>query len=329
MRARWIDVGLSAPALFHASYVGLAEVQDGDALPIVLWGRTPAHFCLGATQSAAIELNPDLSVPVCQRPLGGGAVWLDENQYCYVLVAPQALLPRSPRDWFQGALAPAVATYNDFALKAMQVEHDIWLNGKKIGGSGAASINHCGVIASSFLMHFPAEQFADCMRAPNAAFRQALVDGLKDAMTDWGSHQTPPDEATLARVFQARLEAELGWRCEPSNFSPVELAARNDALEDVTSLQEDSIATTRRKIKLNARMFLNERKFGQDWVRIVTVGTKIQALELSINLPPMLSAGLINLDVNEATLTERLSLSLAPQEARHWAQLIYQTAWDD
>lgn len=329
MRARWIDLGLSAPDVFHASYIGVAQAQDRESLPVILWGRAAAHFCLGASQSAAIELDPNLNIPVCQRPTGGGAVWLDENQYCYVLVAPQAQLPRLPRDWFQWALAPAVATYNDFGLTATQVEHDIWLEGKKIGGSGAATINQCGVIASSFLMHFPAEQFAACMRAPNADFRGALVEGLKAAMTDWGSHQTPPNEANLARVFQARLESELGWSCEPSNFSSAELNARNDALEDVIVFPDDPISAFQRRIKLNARTFLSEKNFGNDWVRMVTVETKIRALALSIDLPPPLMTKLINLDVDEATLAECLNSSLVSQEARHWAQLICRTAQHD
>ncbi len=306
--------------------MGLAEAQAPDALPILLWGRTHAHICLGASQSAAAELNPNVTLPVCQRPVGGGAVWLDEAQYCYVFIVPQVHLPTLPRLWFQWALAPVLATYHDFDMAATQVEHDIWLDGKKIGGSGAATINKCGVIAGSFLMHFPAEQFADCMSAPNSEFHEALVQGLKAAVTDWASHQIPPPESQLSATFQRRLESELGWHCEPSELTHAEIAARDEALIELSFQEENPKIQRRRRIKINALTFLNERNFGEDWVRVLARSGVIHSLELSIHLPAEVIAGLVNCDLDESVLAQRLNAHLPLERAHYWARIIYQTA---
>jgi lipoate-protein ligase A len=115
--ARWIDIGLVAPAELHAVYTGVAYAMGEGAAPVVVWGRARPHLCLGQSQGLC-EVAPDIEVPVVRRPLGGGAVWVDEHQYCYALIMPCAAVPRRPADWFAWALAPARCTLAGFGLPA-------------------------------------------------------------------------------------------------------------------------------------------------------------------------------------------------------------------
>lgn len=208
--ARWIDVGTLAPIEFHATYAGVAAAQRQGAAPVVVWGRAAAHVCLGQSQGRC-ELDDALDVPVVRRPLGGGAVWVDEDQLSYALVAPLGMVPQRHADWYAWALAPAIATFRAFGVAVERRDEDLWLAGRKIAGSGAATIGACAVVASSFLLRFPHARFAASVASPDAAFRAALHVALGDAMTDWSSNAAPPGDRALAAAFRRALHDTLGW----------------------------------------------------------------------------------------------------------------------
>lgn len=257
--ARFIDLGLLDAALFHASYAGIAAAAPCDAAPVLLWGRARPHIALGASQDAAAELVKDPGVPVIQRPLGGGAVWVDEDQFCFVLIAPREQAPPQPAQWFAWGLVPSIETYRHFGLNVERRDHDLWLGGRKIAGSGAGTIGRCAVLASSFLLRFPAERFARCIAAPSRQFRQWLIDGLHAAMTDWHSHAEPPDGTMLRRVFRDAVSRCLGWQLEDSTMDSAEMKARYEAMAD----QADDVLSSGRRlvadgIKLNASTKLVE-----------------------------------------------------------------------
>jgi lipoate-protein ligase A len=270
--ARFIDVGLLEPAQFHASYAGIAEALEPDEAPVVMWGRSAPHISLGQSQDRSVELAAELEVPVVTRPLGGGAVWVDESQYCCVLVAPLRHAPPRPAEWFAWGLEPVRATYDHFGLPVERHGQDLWLAGRKIAGSGAATIGRCAVFASSFLLHFPAERFARCIASPFLpgeepacnGFRDWLLTGLRQAMTDWASHQMPPAADALRHAFRAAVEQIMGWRLADSAPSAKEIAARTAALAE---LAEPWAPGGKRLVaggvKLNAETFLYERRVGQ------------------------------------------------------------------
>lgn len=268
------------PALFHATYAGIAyALKPGDA-PVVMWGKARAHMCLGQSQSRAAELAPVVDVPVVTRPLGGGAVWVDESQHCYVLIAPLGRAPARPAQWFEWGLRPAIETFRHCGLPVVRREQDLWLEGRKIAGSGAATIGRCAVLASSFLLHFPAERFARCLmgpvgadsETPSQAFRRWLLDGLGQAMTDWQRHQPAPDPERLRRAFRAAIRDALDWRLTDSVLNVREIAAREEALKDLAeSAQSGSPRAVPDGVKLNAATYLFEKRESGRIVRELVV----------------------------------------------------------
>jgi lipoate-protein ligase A len=274
--ARWIRLGLVEPLELHAAYTGLAAAQAPDAAPILLWGQAKTHLCLGQSQGLA-ELDPGVTLPVVRRPLGGGLVWVDESQYVFVLVAPKRLAPGRPARWFSWALSAAVATYRQFGLPAQLNEQDLWLHGRKIGGSGAASIGECAVVASSFLVRFPIESFAASVASPSPAFRSWLREGLSLAMTEWADHGAVPAERDLEEVFRARIEAQHGWQFEHSWPTAAELAAIDEARVELSEpIEHDLPRSVAGGIKLNAGGHLVERRTGDGIERELKLGGKVR-----------------------------------------------------
>jgi lipoate-protein ligase A len=178
-----------------------------------------------------------------------------------MLIAPLAMAPARPADWYAWGLAPALATFRHFGLQVVRREQDLWLDGRKIAGSGAATIGRAAVLASSFLLRFPAERFARCIASPSPAFRRWLRGGLRQAMTDWQSHQPPPAMQALRAAFRAAVTATVQWQLTDSVLSAAEQAARDEALDE---LREPALHSGARLvpdgIKLNAATFLYQRR---------------------------------------------------------------------
>lgn len=148
MMARWIRLGAVEPQGFDLAYTRLAAAQARSAPPALLWGQA-------------------------------------QTQYLFALVAPKKYAPGRGTRWLSWALAPAIATYRQFGLAAYFEDEAIWLHGRRIADSTARTVGECAVIASSFLLHFPAK----CVPTPSRE--------LEDA-------------------FRLRLEAQHGWQFDTS-----------------------------------------------------------------------------------------------------------------
>lgn len=275
--ARWIDVGLVAPPVLHGAYAGLALTIAADPRPAVLWGRATGHLCVGQAQDPVLVANPAAGVPVLRRPLGGGAVWVDEAQLCFAIVCPLAMSPASPADWFRWALAPMVRTCAAFRLDTVPVDTDLWLGRRKIAGSGAATIGRCAVVASSFLLRFDADRFARAMACPGERARAWLEAGVRRTVTDWASNGVSPDAGELARVFRSAAGAAFGWTLREALLTDHAATAGAAYLADLAT-EDAPVASAARdwRIKLNARSHVSESGAGRR--RIVIDGRRAAVL---------------------------------------------------
>lgn len=324
--ARWIDLGLTPPEIFHRTYAALAECCAGDGEPVVLWGRSEAHVSIGQGQDPQAELAPVIGVPVVRRPLGGGAVWVHPSQHLFALVAPLSLLPVRPAHWFAWGLRPALQTFRGFGLEVESKDRDLWLDDRKIAGSGAATLGRCGVLGSSFLMEFPAERFAGCIACPSEGFRQWLVEGLRQAMTDWASHRAAPRQEDLAAAFRAQCEAVFGWSLRDCGLSIEEMAARDEPGIDEEDPWRGKGRLTPHGIKLNARMFLTERHENGRWARVLTRGGTLARVAVSAPVSPDTLEEVAACSPAAEAICRALERELPAAEACGWTDFILRTA---
>lgn len=301
-------------------------MQPGD-LPVVVWGRPQPHICLGQHQSASVELNAAHGgVPIVRRPLGGGAVWLDTNQACVVLVAPRDFFPPRTVDWYAHALQALLQVYREAGMPAVLMQQDIWLYGRKLAGSGAATIGQAGLVGSSFMVDFAAAQFALRIAAPSAGFRLWLIDALRGALTSWSQHAARPDWEWLGMVYRRAATALYGWRWEQSILRDGECAARETWRTELIPDQEGHQRLVPNGLKINAASYLTERHYAEGWVRVLTQERSLKRVALAA-VPGMPEAHLADLAPDESALRSVLAAYLAYDDAQCWAQRILQTAY--
>ncbi len=174
--ARWIRSAPVGPYDLNAACIGLASAQHARAAPIVFWVRVSA---------------PVLGTP-CE---------IDQNHFAFALIVPLRLAPGRRSRWRAWALAPALAAYRHFGVRAYLDDDSICLNGGRIAECGAQAIGACAVVVSSFLP-----------RPPGTA-------------GGW-------PERDLEGAFRTRIEAQHGWQFENSWPSKAERTAIADALAE-------------------------------------------------------------------------------------------------
>lgn len=320
--ARWIDLGLVTGPQFHASYTAVAECQRDDSAPAVVWGRAAEHVSIGQHQSEAAELAWPRPAPAVRRPLGGGSVWIDPDQLCYALVVPLVQLNRRPADWYAWALAPAAAAFRGLGLAVQPVDRDLWCGGRKIAGSGAATIGRAAVVGSSFMLRFPVARFAECIRCPSAGFRAWLEQELALALTSWSGEGSIPAPERVASAFRGACGALLGWRLADDRLGADEQSALAAVLAEEPWGEDSGRRLVPDGIKLNARRYLREAREGAAWARCVTDGGRVVRIGLSEPAARRIAARALADGVDGAALIGALEAGLAPSAAARLRPLV-------
>jgi len=171
--ARWIRCGAAGPRKLHATCAGLALAQGPRAAPVVLWA-----------QAEAPAFEP---------------AHADGHHFHFALVVPMRLAPGRRSRWCAWGLAPALATYRQFGVRAYFDEEALCVNGRRLCEARAQMIGDCMVVASAFLPR------------PGRAF------------ANW-------PESALEAAFRERIEAQHGWQFENCWPSVAERAEIADAL---------------------------------------------------------------------------------------------------
>lgn len=232
MRLRVIDFGLVSALRSQAVYHGIAETITADSDPVLsLASPETPYVCVGIHQEIAREVDEDYceasGLPVYRRHVGGGAVYLDRNQLFTHFIYPRKKAPEFARNLYPLFIEPVVRTYRELGVEAAYHPiNDIQVNGRKIGGTGAASIAEATLMVGSFMYDFDTETMAKCLRVPSEKFRDKLRQTLNDYMTTMAKElDEPPARDDLIERFLRHCADVL--KVEPVMDQPTdaELAA--------------------------------------------------------------------------------------------------------
>ncbi|MCD6510903.1 MAG: lipoate--protein ligase family protein [Thermoprotei archaeon] len=181
----------------------------------ICWPSSP-YVCIGIHQLPELEVDLEfckrVGVPVVKRQVGGGAVWLDENQVFYhVIVHKDHELARgTPADFFKKLLKVIVKFYRSYGIPAeYKPVNDVVVHGKKISGNGAARLYDAMVLIGNVILNFNAEMASKVLRVPSEKMR----DKVFKTMQEWVSSMKgelgyiPPRDEIVRRLIECFEDA--------------------------------------------------------------------------------------------------------------------------
>ena len=242
MRLRVLDFGY-VPALRSQSvYHGIAAVMKAADDPVLsLVNPETPYVCVGLYQEIEKEVDEEFckakGLPIIRRHVGGGAVYLDRNQMFTHFIYPRGKAPEFAVNLYPMFIEPVVRTYHELGIQAeYRPINDVQVAGRKIGGTGAASIGEATLLVGSFMFDFDTATMARCLKVPSEKFRDKLKTTLDDYMTTMAKQldQVPSREEVKAR-FLKHCEAALGVQMvedEPTAAEIKAIEAEDAALSD-------------------------------------------------------------------------------------------------
>ena len=189
MRMRVIDCGQVSAVLSQSIWHGVAACMNPEDDPaLTLVNPRDPYVCIGFHQNAGLEVDERYcatrGIAVLRRRLGGGAVYIDDNQLIFHFVFPRRHAPKRVDRLYPMFIEPVVRTYRDLGIDAAyRPINDIHVDGRKIGGTAAAILDQATVLGGMFLFDFDAATMARCLKVPSEKFRDKLLTTLEDYVT--------------------------------------------------------------------------------------------------------------------------------------------------
>jgi lipoate-protein ligase A len=131
-----------------------------------------------------VEYSKEMGFDLVRRTIGGGAI-LDgnwEQDYFVIVDKYSEDCPATIPDFYQHFLKPPIYALRKMGLKAeFRPPNDILVNGRKISGNGAITVESSNVLAGDLLLDVPSELMTRIIRAPDEKFQ----DKLAETMAQW------------------------------------------------------------------------------------------------------------------------------------------------
>ncbi len=221
MRIRVVDLGLVSPVRSQTVYHAVGYAFHPQSPPtILLVSPTDPYVSIGFHQDAQREVDLDycrsVGLPVIRREVGGGAVYLDHNQVFTQWIFPRELVPLRVEDRFAWYVRPLIETYRQWGIDASwRPINDIHVRGRKIGGTGAASIGDAEILVGSLMLDFDTKQMARVLKVASEKMRDKVYQSLEEYMTTMRRELgTMPDRDQVVHTYLEQVSAVLGAELE-------------------------------------------------------------------------------------------------------------------
>ena len=207
----WEESQLIYHALGHLGWEALSLVSP--ATPYVSIG-----YNQDAEQEVALEYCSENNIPVFRREVGGGAVYLDGNQFFYqvILRMDNPYVTKNKALFYKKMLQPVINVYRHIGIAAeYKPVNDVIVETRKISGTGAAEIGDCIVFVGNLIFDFDYETMSRVLKVPDEKFRdkvhKTLRDNLSTIKRELGDENASLwDEHTLNRLMANEFEKVLG-----------------------------------------------------------------------------------------------------------------------
>lgn len=214
---RLLDLGLVPPIRSQTIYHAVAYTLDGNAPDtIILVAPSEPYVCIGFHQELEKEVDVEYcrahGLPMVRREVGGGAVYLDQNQLFMQWVFHRDALPYDMSERFALYVKPLVETYCAIGIPAhYRPINDVHVEGKKIGGTGAAQIGMAEVVVGSLMFDFNFEVMSQVLKVSSEKMRDKIFQSLNEYMTTMTRRLGhTPDRDAVINIYLGEAHAALG-----------------------------------------------------------------------------------------------------------------------
>ena len=214
---RLLDLGLVPPVRSQTIYHAVAyALEDSTPDTIILVAPTEPYVCIGFHQELEKEVDVDYcraqALSIYRREVGGGAVYLDKNQVFAQWVFQRPALPADIGERFALYVKPLIETYAALGIPAnYRPINDVHVQGKKIGGTGAAQMGEAEVVVGSLMFDFNFELMAKVLKVASEKMRDKIFQSLNEYMTTMTKQLGhTPDRDDVVKIYVDQVEAALG-----------------------------------------------------------------------------------------------------------------------
>jgi lipoate-protein ligase A len=189
MGFRVVDAGtvswLDSQVIYHAVASAMTEETEDT---ITLMNPATPYVCVGFHQEVEKEVDiaycQEYGLPITRRQVGGGAVYLDKEQLFWHIIVHRSRAPYRIEDVYARYLAGPVNALRAMGIPAQhRPVNDIQVEGRKIGGTGAATIGEAIVVVGSLIFDFNYELMARVLKVPSEKFRDKVYQTLREYLT--------------------------------------------------------------------------------------------------------------------------------------------------
>ncbi len=217
--------------VYHAvGYAMKEETPD----TIILVSPDKPYVCIGYHQDLEREIDLEYckahGLPVFRREVGGGAVYLDNGQLFMQWIFHKENVPASLEDRFRWYVDPLVATYQALGINAvLRPINDVHVNGKKIGGTGAAQIGAAEIVVGSLMYSFDKKTMSQVLKVPSEKMRDKIFESLEAYMTTMTEQLGyAPDRTQVKDLYMQKVSEALGVEVYEGEWTPEEEAVAVD-----------------------------------------------------------------------------------------------------
>jgi len=228
---RLLDMGTVPPVRSQTVYHAVAHAMTEETPDtIILVSPARPYVCVGYHQEVDKEVDLDYcrqaNLPVYRREVGGGAVYLDHGQVFAQWIFHGEHLPADLDSRFRLYIQPLVDTYKALGIKAYQRPiNDVHVDGKKIGGTGAARIGGAEVVVGSLMFTFDKKTMARVLKVSSEKMRDKIFESLEQYMTTIGDQLgTVPERKAVTGLYIQSCSRVLDAEIVPGDLAPAEEA---------------------------------------------------------------------------------------------------------
>jgi lipoate---protein ligase len=239
---RVLDLGLVAPIRSQTIYHAVGHTMSASTPDtIILVAPDRPYVCIGYHQDLEREVDlvycQEHDLPVARREVGGGAVYLDSGQLFVQWVFQRTSLPPGLESKFELYIKPLVETYQALGVHAYhRPVNDIHVDGRKIGGTGAAQMGRAEVLVGSLMFTFDKATMARVLKVSSEKMRDKIFESLEQYMTTLAEQLNPlPSRDSVRDLYLSRAAVALERDIALGEPSPDELALAAELDEQFVS----------------------------------------------------------------------------------------------